>query len=832
MTRSNSTKWQITIERILLWFVLSVLIIFTYAKFVAIPYIGFGFLNGEVTDVFTLSGDKAIQVGDRIISVDQVLVEEFLENTHLAIFSGLHKGDIVSLVLEQGEEIIEIEWIVPGIDRIQLLERFNDIWWFPYVFFVAGTATLLFIRPKDTRWKLLIAFNFLTAIWLVAGSGPSQWQIWESAVIMRSVIWLCLPIYIHFHWEFPSKLGYIPNSLWRIIYITAFAFAIFEWFQFLPRTAFYFGFLFAVGGSVLLLFAHALFQKEYRRDILTLGLASLLIVLPSLVFALVGLLGSSSPRFTGGSLLAFPALPGAYFFIAYRHQLSRIDQRFIRITRIYIATIVVGTFLVGLLFLVDSNGNLSETTFGAGMVITIVATISALTGFSPFLALPALAGERIALRARSGDIEIRANRLLSLYLFVVIEGLIISSWIVIVENLFSFPGKTFVIGVGAALLGSTITVIGYTPFRRFIDQHILGIKLPPEKLLQSYSDRIITSLEHQNLVQLLNTELLPSLLIRQSVILRIHELNTQPFITLGVVNTQIPSGTEIQRFLAQTGKLLMSDPTTSTPYDWIRLVLPFEINGKLIGLWLFGKRDPEDYYSQAEISLLQTLANQTAIALINIQQSERLHSLYQSNIDSHERERTALAHGLHDDVLGQLTALTLINTSTTSVEFQENFHRVTSRIRQMISGLRPTMLDYGLRLALDEYIDELSERYLDGPSITLSVPSSGIRYEPKVEEQLFRIIQQACENACRHAHAQTIQVHGILEQDRIALVVKDDGIGFELEQLDFNTLLSEKHFGLVGMFERSAIIGANLKLVSARKNGTEVKVSWTSSLEN
>ena len=58
--------------------------------------------------------------------------------------------------------------------------------------------------------------------------------------------------------------------------------------------------------------------------------------------------------------------------------------------------------------------------------------------------------------------------------------------------------------------------------------------------------------------------------------------------------------------------------------------------------------------------------------------------------------------------------------------------------------------------------------------------------------------------------------------------MEDDGIGFELEQLDFGTLLAEKHFGLVGMFERAAIIGANIKILSTLEKGTTVKITWES----
>jgi GAF domain-containing protein len=81
------------------------------------------------------------------------------------------------------------------------------------------------------------------------------------------------------------------------------------------------------------------------------------------------------------------------------------------------------------------------------------------------------------------------------------------------------------------------------------------------------------------------------------------------------------------------------------------------IGGKLIGIWLLGRRDPDDFYAQSEISVLQTISNQTAIALNNIAHAELLHALYQADIERQEKERAALARGLHDEVLNQLAVL-------------------------------------------------------------------------------------------------------------------------------------------------------------------------------
>jgi signal transduction histidine kinase len=109
----------------------------------------------------------------------------------------------------------------------------------------------------------------------------------------------------------------------------------------------------------------------------------------------------------------------------------------------------------------------------------------------------------------------------------------------------------------------------------------------------------------------------------------------------------------------------------------------------------------------------------------------------------------------------------------------------------------------------------------------LNISEADVRYSPKVEEHLFRIVQQACENALRHANARSIQVHGTLESRGLSLSVEDDGKGFQyVGALDLNDLLRQGHYGLVGMHERAALIDAALEIESTPGRGTRVRVTW------
>ena len=239
-------------------------------------------------------------------------------------------------------------------------------------------------------------------------------------------------------------------------------------------------------------------------------------------------------------------------------------------------------------------------------------------------------------------------------------------------------------------------------------------------------------------------------------------------------------------------------------------------------------RDPDDTYSQTEITILQSLADQTSIALSNILQTERLRTMYQANINRFEEERLRLALDLHDSVLNQLAVLNLtLDESEVSPDFRQAYSKLTYRLREIVSDLRPAMLSYGLKPVIESLSDNITERSKDKLIVHVNIQSTDIRYPSDIEQHLFRIVQEACENAMQHAHAKEIFIFGQLEPAYIDLRIEDDGTGFDSgEELELTHLLASKHFGLAGMVERAELIGADIRIDSTPKNGTIVQVVW------
>jgi len=127
--------------------------------------------------------------------------------------------------------------------------------------------------------------------------------------------------------------------------------------------------------------------------------------------------------------------------------------------------------------------------------------------------------------------------------------------------------------------------------------------------------------------------------------------------------------------------------------------------------------------------------------------------------------------------------------------------------------------DLGLRAALANYLHEWSDR----AGIIAELHTSGLmdeRLSSEVETALYRIAQEALNNAAKHSRARRVGV--ILERrpDCVLLIVEDDGVGFEPDDTP-----DRRHgFGLVGMQERATLVGATLQIESTPGKGTTILV--------
>jgi len=469
----------------------------------------------------------------------------------------------------------------------------------------------------------------------------------------------------------------------------------------------------------------------------------------------------------------------------------------------------------------------------------IITGIASSTGTTPYdgpaslLSLPILPGAYffVLYRRSFGQLELRANRAVSLSFFLVLLGAVLLL-AVGYSGFINIPQETIVFAiVMVALLTAFVSIRIFPFFQSFVERQILGIKLPSQSLSENYSARIITSNTLAGLLRLLRSEVFPSLLIRQYAFVRNLKTSAQVILSENVMPEQIREDALMELLASFSTGRLFSQPETGQPFDWVRLILPLQVGSDLMGIWLLGRRDPDDHYPQAELPALQSLANQTAMALSNIVQTERLKAMYAGNINRYELERVKLAHDLHDSVLNEMAAMKMkLDPSSLPPEFQTSYDELINRVREIVGDLRPPMLLYGLSFALNGLADTLSERNQDGVQIVSEVNADQEwRYPEIVELNLYRIVQEACENASKYAHAKSITIIGELSSNRIDIKVVDDGIGFRDEiSLKLDEMLANKHFGLVGMHERADLIGAIIEINSKPGQGAQIRVLWES----
>ena len=469
-------------------------------------------------------------------------------------------------------------------------------------------------------------------------------------------------------------------------------------------------------------------------------------------------------------------------------------------------------------------------------LITIVAIRLTSTqpsiGALALLTLPALPAIYFytAYRHPVGWLELRANRVVSLYLFLLLLTAPITLIFAFLQNYFSDNSLLFnvLIVLGTVLL----TLIGFRPFQRFVEQHLLGIPIRYEEIVEHFTKRIITSMNTQQLMRVLQDEIVPSFLIQQSALLQFsYQGQVEALYVNGV--TKADAAIDIDWSTHKDISKGSGLPAhIKEQLSWVHLALPLYIDIEMIGLWLLGKHDPDDEYRPGEVSLLTLLANQISIALTNLRQTEQLQALYKSSIDHQEAEKANLARLLHDEILNNLALLSK-TVMETNPHLRLTYESLVSRIRQTIVTLRPTLLDFGLWAALDELLDYLHQLHRKEVDILFTVRDAKFRYPVEVEQHLLRIVQLAVENAIRHAQARVIEVKGELRAEYVQITITDDGTGFELNApLDLIQLRYNNHFGLSNMYERCELIQAKLQITSEVKQGTAVTVIWNSHAGN
>lgn len=200
-------------------------------------------------------------------------------------------------------------------------------------------------------------------------------------------------------------------------------------------------------------------------------------------------------------------------------------------------------------------------------------------------------------------------------------------------------------------------------------------------------------------------------------------------------------------------------------------------------------------------------------------------------IQAQEEERKRVAREIHDGPAQSMANVVLRSEivermlkNERILEAQMELHELKEMVRlsladvrRIIFDLRPMALDdLGLVPTLQKYIQTCEERIES--SIDLVVFGVEPPLRSSVKAAIFRLVQECLNNVEKHARATSVQVKLEFVQDSLSLVVKDDGVGFDLEQ----RMMGGGSFGLLGMKERVQLLEGSVEVQSAPNEGTKV----------
>ncbi|MGC9025053.1 MAG: GAF domain-containing protein [Chloroflexia bacterium] len=312
-----------------------------------------------------------------------------------------------------------------------------------------------------------------------------------------------------------------------------------------------------------------------------------------------------------------------------------------------------------------------------------------------------------------------------------------------------------------------------------------------------------------------------------------------------LVGRRLRVGEGISGWVAQTGEPALvndvqSDPRFSHEADADTgfrteslLCVPLEFQGRLLGvLTVVNKTDPAGFEPK-DLKWLKALAAMASVAIENSRLYNRLREERDRVLIAQEELRKKLARDLHDG------PTQTVSTIVMQIEFLKKLlekepdkvaaeldrlsrsgQQAVHEMRTMLFDLRPLVLEtQGLPAALQLF----TERHqVEGRArLHLYLDESVGRYPAPVEGAVFSIVQEAVNNALKHAQAQNIWLRLGEKGDMLVVEVEDDGVGFSLEDV-LQAYEDRERFGLLSMRERAELLGGELTIVSAPGQGTTV----------
>ena len=204
-----------------------------------------------------------------------------------------------------------------------------------------------------------------------------------------------------------------------------------------------------------------------------------------------------------------------------------------------------------------------------------------------------------------------------------------------------------------------------------------------------------------------------------------------------------------------------------------------------------------------------------------------------------ENERKRFAGKLHDSVAQELSAIKLrvedvleaLGNYSEDINLKalESIIPVVKKtivdVRTLMNDLRPTVLDVlGILPAISQILEEFQMNHSD-IRIKKDITINENEINVSLKTVIFRILQEAFNNIARHSQADSVRLCLRKFEDKIELIVEDNGVGFDIAQT-LDSKPSERGFGLASMRERTELSEGTFVIKSDNGNGTILSASW------
>jgi signal transduction histidine kinase len=240
----------------------------------------------------------------------------------------------------------------------------------------------------------------------------------------------------------------------------------------------------------------------------------------------------------------------------------------------------------------------------------------------------------------------------------------------------------------------------------------------------------------------------------------------------------------------------------------------------------FGLRLPQDVLNRILLAVVAGLAV-GAVGLVSwrARRQRRADEARRRRLmEAREAERAALSRDLHDGPVQVLCAAQVgLGTSEADEALRDTITDVVAELRAACERLRPSAVEaFGLARALEAHADRIAWRE---PALQVTVDTGGapdpLSLPLSAEIELYRIAQEALANVVRHARARHVRVELTERASRVRLVVEDDGVGPPADP----SAVRPGHYGLLGMYERAALLGGTLRVGAGAGGGARVEAS-------